>query len=561
MAANILADPYKWLSRPTSYWSDEFTENPPSSWDGGAYVFARAEWDWGNSFLIRSADVVRDGDYLEGTIAAEGFSDSQVMLLAIVSDAGGAPIVDVIREYPLEGGAPNLPPTDLSSYAGQYVALGVAEYNPYWPEPDGGYSWADYLYGPYSVSVTPTEPGPGPDPEPKCFWTDLVGVSQVCGTPDPGPGPGPDPAPTAIPDPEWVGPSEQIFDGSQPNPWWSSVQEDRKLLLVGDTADRTGMLRLNADGTVDTSFSPPWEVYQCSTLLPMPDGKIVVGGRFGEMGGARYNGLARLLDSGEVDLSMPNLMINNDVSCLALLPDGRIAFGGWFAWVGGVARSRIAIIDADGELDTNFDPPAFDNTGSSGGTRVYIDKIIPQEDNKLIVIGGFTRVGGVERRGICRLNPDGSLDLAFAPVGDTYDPPIVRSADLVDDGGVIFAVDRPAPLVKVDGETGAVDPLFDAPSAAWHTVTTAPGTGLFVAAAWGGFMNNGTFIMRQDDGMPFEEFPGPVVTDAEGTPAEGVGVARDNVGGVYISGWRRSVYGVGGKGFEGAVRIILGGAP
>src|SRR5262249_6756822 len=60
-----------------------------------------------------------------------------------------------------------------------------------------------------------------------------------------------------------------------------------------------------------------------------------------------------------------------------------------------------------GSLDTSFDP------GTGVDQSVY--SILVQSDGKLVIAGDFTTFNGTPRKGIARLNKDGSLDQGFDP--------------------------------------------------------------------------------------------------------------------------------------------------
>lgn len=74
------------------------------------------------------------------------------------------------------------------------------------------------------------------------------------------------------------------------------MQPDGKILVMDD-GTKKGFLRLNADGDLDLTFNPKnnGAVWWAAT---QPDGKIIVGGQFAQMGGGARNNLARLVKSG-----------------------------------------------------------------------------------------------------------------------------------------------------------------------------------------------------------------------------------------------------------------------
>ena len=110
---------------------------------------------------------------------------------------------------------------------------------------------------------------------------------------------------------------------------------------------------------------------------------------------------------GSLDGSFVPVSASGGVMSIALQADGKILLGGYFTSVNGVARNRIARLNADGSLDQGFNP-------GSGADEIVL-AVALQRDGKVIIGGTFQSFDGVVRNQIARLNPDGSLDMAFAP--------------------------------------------------------------------------------------------------------------------------------------------------
>src|SRR5207244_3600135 len=110
-----------------------------------------------------------------------------------------------------------------------------------------------------------------------------------------------------------------------------ALQTDGKTLVGGDftmlgggtgTTARNGIGRLNADGSIDTSFNPGanaplWSVTQ------LADGKILVGGAFTALGGASgtttRNRIGRLTNT---DAAIQRLSVTNNGSVITWLRSG-----------------------------------------------------------------------------------------------------------------------------------------------------------------------------------------------------------------------------------------------
>jgi len=100
---------------------------------------------------------------------------------------------------------------------------------------------------------------------------------------------------------------------------------------------------------------------------------------------------------------------NSTVSACAVQPDGRIVVAGDFTRLAGVTRNRLARLNADGTPDLSFNPNV------SGA----VIAVALQPDGKVIVGGTFTNLGEQAHFSLGRLNPDGSLDSSFTAGTDS----------------------------------------------------------------------------------------------------------------------------------------------
>jgi uncharacterized delta-60 repeat protein len=192
----------------------------------------------------------------------------------------------------------------------------------------------------------------------------------------------------------------------------TALQSDGKILIGGqfvtfNGTQRSGIARLNADGSLDTSFSNIWGANNAVwTTALQPDGKILIGGEFTSYIGTPRSKIARLNADGSLDISFnPGSGANDYVVSMALQPDGKILIGGFFNSYNGTSRNGIARLNADGSLDTSFNP----GTGAS----TYVLTTALQPDGKILIGGAFTSYNGITRNRIARLNSDGSLDTSF----------------------------------------------------------------------------------------------------------------------------------------------------
>ncbi len=207
-----------------------------------------------------------------------------------------------------------------------------------------------------------------------------------------------------------------------------ALQPDGKILMAGSFNNiggisRNRLARLNADGTLDLSFSNSVSstVY---AVAPLPDGRIMIGGDFSSINGVTRNYLARLNTNGTLDATFTNIL-NQSVYGCALQPDGKLLISGVFSTINGLSRGRVARFNTDWTLDS-FDPQA-DNP-------VY--SLAVQTDGKIILGGSMFNVRGVARLNLARVNGDGTLDTGFNPTPNPNSD--VRSVLVQPDGTVIL---------------------------------------------------------------------------------------------------------------------------
>ncbi len=128
---------------------------------------------------------------------------------------------------------------------------------------------------------------------------------------------------------------------------------------------------------------------------------------------------------GDLDFSFGNGLtgagsqFGNDV-VVALRSDGKVVLGGNFSQVHGVARKGIARLNSDGSLDTSFGN-GLSGVAHSSYNAPDVTAIALQSDGKAIIGGEFTAVNGINCGRVARLNSDGNVDTSFnASAGTMY---------------------------------------------------------------------------------------------------------------------------------------------
>jgi uncharacterized delta-60 repeat protein len=231
----------------------------------------------------------------------------------------------------------------------------------------------------------------------------------------------------------------QGIGGIAPKVMAIALQSDGKVLIGGQFSsingtNRLGIARLNANGSLDTSFNPGTGVSGSTAtvyaLAVQPDGTVLVAGEFTSINGTSINRIARLNTNGSVDGTFnPGAGANGTVSAVAVQTNGQILIGGNFTTVNNTNRNRIARLNADGGLDTSFNPTT--------GANSTVASVLPLSGGQLILGGNFTTINNTNRNRIARLNSDGTLDTSFNP--GTGANNLVNALALQANGEVILA--------------------------------------------------------------------------------------------------------------------------
>lgn len=240
------------------------------------------------------------------------------------------------------------------------------------------------------------------------------------------------------------------------------VQPNGQYIVAGEFtsvggSSRPYLARINSNGTLDASFAPTFNTGGwIGAVAIQQDGKILIGGNFTTVNGTTRTRFARLNASGSLDTSFGDANADFYVSCMAVQSDGKIVIGGSFEHVGGSVRGGVARLNSNGTLDTSFAPVL------NGVVHELLDIKIDQ-DGKIIIAGAFTGVNGAPMTNLARLNTDGSRDTGFFNPGldgAVYNVAITELGSMFIGGGFENAGGVPrAKLAQVDAN-GIVNHSF-----------------------------------------------------------------------------------------------------
>ncbi|HZJ37717.1 MAG TPA: hypothetical protein VFD18_00985 [Chthoniobacterales bacterium] len=173
--------------------------------------------------------------------------------------------------------------------------------------------------------------------------------------------------------------------------------------------------------------------------------------------------------------------VNGSVQAVVVQPDGKILIGGSFAEIvtqsgETILRNKLARINPDGTVDVAFDPNANGN----------ILTIAVQADGKVLAGGYFTSIGGQLRNSIARLD-------ATTGMADSFDPnasDILLSIAVQADGKILAAGEFNSiggetrhNIARLDPITGVAD-SFNPNANDWVNAVVVQPDGKILVSGW-----------------------------------------------------------------------------
>ncbi len=214
------------------------------------------------------------------------------------------------------------------------------------------------------------------------------------------------------------------------------------------------LARLNADGSLDTSWNPAPN-NGVGALWVDAAGSLYVGGFFSNIAGQPRAGLARFNAAGVLD---PNWAPTLDGAVNAIAPGlpGTVCFGGTFTKVNGATHNHLACVsDIDGSAIAAFIPDVNDvvATLASSGNNLYVG-------------GYFSSISGTPRMAAARLALSGSgIPDAWNPAPNgtvlSFVPTASGEVYLAGFFSSVGVTSRPG-IAKVNDTTGAAITAFNA---------------------------------------------------------------------------------------------------
>jgi uncharacterized delta-60 repeat protein len=204
------------------------------------------------------------------------------------------------------------------------------------------------------------------------------------------------------------------------NDWVDQIllQRDGKILVRGrfttvNGTSRPLLARLNPDGaTLDTGFAPTFSntapaITNLTKIYLQLNGQILVGGNFNNVNGETRQNVVRLNADGAVDTFFV-VRANFPATAFAEQSNTTIIIGGQFTTFNNTAVGKLIRVNfVTGVLDPFYVPNLNGTPGS----------ILVQPDGKIMVAGLLTSVGGAARTGMAKIvygNDHSTYDLGIA---------------------------------------------------------------------------------------------------------------------------------------------------
>ena len=251
-------------------------------------------------------------------------------------------------------------------------------------------------------------------------------------------------------------------------PWEIAVQANGKVLAGGNftmfnNIHVNSLVRVNNDGTMDTSFYTRLEIgSRVNTILPLPDGKIYIGGVFPTVDSIGIRHLARLLPDGRLDTTFnPNSMNISSVSSVAVNAQGKLIVAGIAK--PGIKEISLFRLNANGSLDTSFHTCGSDTIFNR--LHIFHDGSITAISEHMVPAMGHPPTAPM--RGLMRFDSTGVLDTSF-DISPGFPPHALvfsfdrdLTGDYIVGGNFRFFQDKHSPYICKIKSDGKFDPQFN----------------------------------------------------------------------------------------------------
>jgi len=180
-----------------------------------------------------------------------------------------------------------------------------------------------------------------------------------------------------------------------------------KFLVFGDfnyfnDAPAMGVVRLNPNLTVDSTFNPAPYLYNATYATVLSDGRIAIAGLRLQLTGQTYTEVSdevTYLDANGAFVASTSSALTGItwIRAMAAGPAGQLALAG-----SGTVGAAVTVLDRNGD-------PVWQH----GGAITEITAVAFQDDGKVLAGGQFTQFTGTTNQDLVRFNVDGTFDSTF----------------------------------------------------------------------------------------------------------------------------------------------------
>jgi uncharacterized delta-60 repeat protein len=178
-----------------------------------------------------------------------------------------------------------------------------------------------------------------------------------------------------------------------------ALQPDGRVLIGGYFSHAGGtshfyFARYSSTGTFDANFPAVANTPLVGGIVVAPDGSIFVNDIGNET-------ILKFTAAGAPDATFASAVADSTINSINLQPNGKIVIGGIFENVGGQPHHALARLSASGALDSTFADLNF--SFSAANAHGYIYALAAQSNGDIVVAGNFPLADGQSRQYMARV--------------------------------------------------------------------------------------------------------------------------------------------------------------
>lgn len=175
---------------------------------------------------------------------------------------------------------------------------------------------------------------------------------------------------------------------------------------------RYALIKVDKWGELDTTFthrSASGDVYG-KQLRRLRNGQFLFNGRWTHYEGRPTGSIIRINADGSQDTTFHTSIFSSEMNSMYEQPDGKVVLGGMFRFTDFPDTLNLIRLNTDGSLDYSFNNFNYFRTGYFGPVSAMPGvKVAPLDAGRLFIGGAFTRVGAEPRSCMACVDTAGNL--------------------------------------------------------------------------------------------------------------------------------------------------------